>query len=287
MPGTVLALLVAFFVAGRDALSKITLKEMDEYVVCWATALLTFLFLLPTLFFVPMPYIREGFLMSLFIGAVLNLLARLVFLKAIKGADLSLVAPLLSFSPAFLMLTAPLFSRETPTLYGVVGLGLMLIGSCILTIRKGDVGYRASIRNLLMQRWVRMGLVVAIIWGIAGLVDKAGIHDSSPLFWAVCVQGFMVVLAMPVVVRRTWARGRKIAPTLKPIIPIGFANAVVIGCYVMALSISPVSVVFTLYQTNIVISVLLGWLLFKERDINDRLKGASVMLAGAIVISAI
>ncbi len=287
MPGTVLALLVAFFVAGRDALSKITLQETDEYVVCWATALFSFLFLLPTLFFVPMPYIREGFLLSLFIGAVLNLLARLVFLKAIKGADLSLVAPLLSFSPAFLMLTSPLLSHETPTLYGMVGLALMLTGSCVLAIRKGEAGYRASIRTLLMQRWVRMGLMVAVIWGMAGLVDKAGIHDSSPLFWAVCMQGFMAVLAMPFVVRRTWARGKRIRPVIRPMVPIGFSNAIVIGCYVLALSISQVSVVFTLYQTNIIISVLLGWLLFREKDIKDRLKGASVMLAGAVFISVL
>jgi len=287
MSGTVLALLVAFFVAGRDALSKITLKDTDEYVVCWATALFTFLFLLPTLFFVPVPYIREGFLVSLFIGAVLNLLARLVFLKAIKGADLSLVAPLLSFSPAFLMLTMPFISSETPTLYGLVGLGMMVIGSCVLTIRKGGAGYRASIRNLLLQRWARMGLVVAVIWGMAGLVDKAGIYESSPLFWAVCIQGFMVALAMPMVVRRTWARGKKISPVVKPMIPIGLANAVVVGCYVLALSLSPVSVVFTLYQTNIIFSVLLGWLLFRERDIKERLKGAGVMLAGVIIISAL
>ena len=100
MLGTVLALLVAFFVAGRDAISKIIVKEDDEFVVCWAMALYTFVFLLPFIFFGPLPSLGPGFFKALIVGAILNFLARLTFLKAIKHADLSIVSPLLSFSPS-------------------------------------------------------------------------------------------------------------------------------------------------------------------------------------------
>ncbi|MDY6795142.1 MAG: DMT family transporter [Actinomycetota bacterium] len=285
MIGTALALLVAFFVAGRDALSKIVLKETDEYMVCWATALFSFLFMLPTLFFIPIPFLRDGFLLALFFGAVLNFLARLIFLKAVKIADLSLVAPLLSFSPVFLVLASPLATARLPGIPVVAGVGLLLAGSCLLVLRGGGLERHAPLRKLLMERWARMGLIVAFIWSLAGIVDGVGIYDSAPLFWGVSIQGFMVLLGLPFVIRRTWARGGRISPRIKSVAPIGLYNAVVIGLYMLALNFASVSFVFSFYQASIIFSIFLGWLLFKERNVLERLQGGSVMLAGMVVMS--
>ena len=285
MLGTVLALLVAFFVAGRDAISKIIVKEDDEFVVCWAMALYTFVFLLPFIFFGPLPSLGPGFFKALIVGAILNFLARLTFLKAIKHADLSIVSPLLSFSPVFIMLAAPVLFKETNSLYSIIGVGLMLAGSGVLTMKRGRAINMALFKSLLAERWLRLGMMVALIWSLVGIVDKAGIYNSSPLFWAVCVQGLMVGFGLPAVITRTRARGKKVFPSIRSALPIGLSNAVVIGLYVLALSLTQVSFVFSMYQTNILFSILFGWLIFKEENIKEKFQGAAIMLVGVIVMS--
>ncbi len=45
-----------------------------------------------------------------------------------------------------------------------------------------------------------------------------------------------------------------------------------------------VAAALALFQTSTLVSVLLGWRVFREPDIAGRLLGASVMMAGAILI---
>ena len=48
----------------------------------------------------------------------------------------------------------------------------------------------------------------------------------------------------------------------------------------------PVAITISIKRAGIILTVLLGWLIFKERDIGDKLIAASVMLAGALIFYA-
>ena len=64
----VFSLLTALFESLKDVFSKISLREVDEYVVSWAIRFFSFLFLLPLLFFVGFPEINHSFWLALVLG---------------------------------------------------------------------------------------------------------------------------------------------------------------------------------------------------------------------------
>ena len=65
---------------------------------------------------------------------------------------------------------------------------------------------------------------------------------------------------------------------------IGFAAAVMMICYAMAVKLAIVPYVIALKRTNGLFSVLFGLLLFREGRITQSLFGAGIMFAGVLLI---
>jgi drug/metabolite transporter (DMT)-like permease len=56
------------------------------------------------------------------------------------------------------------------------------------------------------------------------------------------------------------------------------------GACVCRLTNVPVRAALALFQTSTLVTVLLGWRVFGERDVAKRFSGAVVMAAGAVLI---
>lgn len=66
-------------------------------------------------------------MLSVLGAAGLNVVAHLASTKALKLADVSLVTPLLTFSPAFTLLISALLFGETPSARSVLGATLIAL----------------------------------------------------------------------------------------------------------------------------------------------------------------
>ena len=136
----VFAFLTAFFESMKDVFSKKSLKDVDEYIVALALRLFSLPFLLPLLFFVEMPDLGEKFWVTLFVAGALNVLATILYMKAIKHSDLSVAVPMITFTPLFLLATSPLIVGEFPNFIGFVGVILIVLGSYTLNIKERHKG---------------------------------------------------------------------------------------------------------------------------------------------------
>jgi drug/metabolite transporter (DMT)-like permease len=63
----------------------------------------------------------------------------------------------------------------------------------------------------------------------------------------------------------------------------GFLEALVLVLMLVAMQFAVAAVVVSIKRSAVIWSVLLGWLMFKERDIGDRLIAAMVMACGVLV----
>lgn len=280
-----LVILTAFFESVKDALSKRSLQDIDEYIVTWSLSVFTVLFLLPVLFITGIPTIQSQFWTALVGGGLLNTIALLLYIKAINSSDLSLTVPIVNFTPLFLLLTAPVMVHEYFTLADFVGILLILIGSYVLNFKEKRKGYLAPFKAILREKGPKFMLGVAFCWSITSNFDKIGVQSSSPIFWLVALFTFISLAMLPVILYKSSNSFRRIKNSLGTLLPIGLFNALALICHMTALNFTLVVHVISIKRTSSLISVLFGWLIFKEKGIKERLVGAVIMLLGVVLIA--
>lgn len=284
------AFLIALFESIKDILSKKTLQKLDEYAVAWALRVFAFPFLLPLLLFFDMPVLGDWFWLALLCGGSLNLLTTILYMRAIKYSDLSLTIPMITFTPLFLLLTSPLIVGEFPDLSGIVGILLIVIGSYILNLNQATRGqsFIAPIKALWRNEGPRLMLLVAFIWSITSNIDKVGIRNSSVPFWAFSINAFLalgMVLMMLLKARKTPASMPGIRSHLGALSLIGFVNAGKILFQMVAINLTLVAYVISIKRTSALITVVLGYLIFKEKGFKERVTGVIIMLCGVFLIT--
>jgi uncharacterized membrane protein len=95
----------------------------------------------------------------------------------------------------------------------------------------------------------------------------------------------MSVLLLPVLLHKTPNPGRQIFKQLPMLAAMGFFNAIGIIFQMQALTLAFVVQVIAIKRTSVLMGVLFGHFLFKEKDIQQRFLGAGIMILGVLFIS--
>ena len=281
----ILAILSAFFEAVKDVVSKHNLKANDEYVVTWSLTFFTAVFLTPLLFIIEIPSLNQQFWIALLIGSSMNAVIALLYIKAIKLSDLSLAVPLVALTPLFMLLTSTLIVGEYPNFLDGIGVFLIVMGSYLLNIKEKSQGYLAPFKALLHQPGSKLMLLVAFLWSITTNFDKIGVQNSSPIFWVFALLTSMSLLLLPVLLHKTSNPKRQIIQYLPMLMATGFFNALGVICQMQALTMTLVVQVIALKRTSVLMGVLFGHFIFKEKDIQERFLGAAIMMGGVLFIT--
>lgn len=285
MTWLILGILTAFFEAVKDVFSKQNLKQSDEYVVAWSLAFFSVIFLIPWVISTGIPALNTQFAIALLIGGSINAVTAVLYIKAIKVSDLSLTVPLVALTPLFMLITSPLIVGEYPKLFDYIGILLIVTGSYLLNIKEKSQGYLAPFKALVKEPGPKLMLIVAFLWSITSNFDKIGVKNSSPIFWLFSLFSTMTVLLLPVLLHKTPNPSRKILKQLPMLAAMGFFNAVGVLCQMQALTLTLVVQVIAIKRTSVLMGVLFGHFIFKEKDIKQRLLGAAIMVFGVFVIS--
>ena len=279
------AFLTAIFRSLTDVAGKFGLKNMDEYVVAWALNFFALPILLPLLFFIEIPEITSGFWLAIFISGTLNIATTILYLKAIKIADLSLVIPLSTFTPLFLLITSPIIIGEFPTIFGLIGISLIVFGSYVLNIKEKKKGILAPFKALVGNKGAQLMLLVAFIWSITSNFDKIGLQHSSPIFYGIAINVFITIGITPIVFIKSRKNLNQIPKNLKSLIPVGIFHGFMMLFHMIAISMTLVAYLISIKRTSAVISVLFGVIIFKEKGLKERILGAIIMIIGVLCIT--
>ncbi|HBK96947.1 MAG TPA: hypothetical protein DD001_06230 [Microcoleaceae bacterium UBA10368] len=285
MTWLILGIFTAFFEALKDVFGKQNLKKSDEYVVAWSLAFFSVIFLIPWVIYTGIPALNTQFAIALLIGGSINAVTTILYIKAIKVSDLSLTVPLVALTPLFMLLTSPLIVGEYPNFFDYIGILLIVTGSYLLNIKEKSQGYLAPFKALLKEPGPKMMLIVAFLWSITSNFDKIGVKNSSPIFWLFSLFGTMSILLLPILLHKTPNPSRKILKQLPMLAAMGFFNAIGLLCQMQALTLTLVVQVIAIKRTSVLMGVLFGHFIFKEKDIQQRLLGAGIMIFGVFVIS--
>jgi uncharacterized membrane protein len=283
----IFALSAAVFASLKDIFSKHGIKQanLDEYETSWSLKFFSLIPLLPLLLFIKIPHLGNYFWIALFIGGGLNTLTSILYMKAIKHSDLSLTIPMITFTPLFLLITSPLIVHEFPNIYGLIGIILIVFGSYILNLKERHRGYFAPFKALIKENGPKLMLLVAFIWSITSNIDKIGVKNSSPIFWAVANAIFWAITLSTIMLIKSRKSIKYVPVNLKVLIPIGIFEGLAAVTQMTAINLTLVAYVISIKRTSAIISVLSGYFIFKEKGIRERLIGVIIMVAGVILIT--
>ncbi len=280
----ILAFGVALFDSLKNVLAKHTLKDVDEFVVAWSNSFFSAIFLIPILF-LGLPEIKPMFYVGLVVSGSLNVAALTFFMKSIKSGDLSNTVPLTTISPLLLLITSPIIVGEFPSLQGIAGMILIVIGAYLLNIKKDIKDLFGPFKAIVKEKGPKYMLLVVLIWSVTANFDKIGVVNSSPLFYSFSVQLFIGITMLIFVLPKFKRNKTLYLKNQKAFLGIGLLSTLTIICHMIAISLTIVPYVISIKRTNSILSVIFGRIFFKEGYLRERLLAAILMFTGVLLIT--
>ena len=284
-----LALGAAVLTSFNPILYKRMLKDADSIVVVWGVVLLSLPLLgVFTLALTPrLPALDELFVLGVFGSAGLNAIAHLASTRALKLADVSLVTPLLIFSPVFTVLISAVLLGETPSARGLLGVGFVLLGAYWIN-RNSESGWLAPLQSLAFTPGVTLVLLAGLLWAVTPLFEKTAIlhtNPESPRFTAFVATALLTILLTPAVAARGKPAMAKLSTHRRELLFAGLIAGVAPVLAYTAYSLGLVGYVTTLFKLSTLLTVIWSSLFLKERGLTQRLPASLVMVIGALLIA--
>ncbi len=264
----------AFSWATSDLFSKKALSRYSEIQVIWARTLLAVPFTLPFALLHGFPKITGKFIVVQLIDLPLELLAMLLYIRAIRLSPLSLTLPYLSLTPVFLVLTGYLILGEVPGALQLWGIGLVALGSYLLS---GEG--LTPLKVFLRERGSQLMALAALIYSITAALSKILAVESSPFFYAALYPVLLSAILAPFALRNGLFK------IDKDLWLAGGFNGTMIFTHLLAITMTQASYMIAVKRLSGVFGVLYGRFAFKERGFRRRLLAAGLMSLGALLVS--
>jgi drug/metabolite transporter (DMT)-like permease len=254
-----------------------------------------------------------AFVIYIMINAVLEGIAILLNLRALQVSPISYCVPFMALTPLFLLPAGAFLLHEAISGGMVLGVLLVVIGSLVVNRQLFAKGPLEPLRAILREPGSRYMVMVAGLLTVTNLLAKWFlVSDGGAVTFADKLQlaltlasGKCVMLALffivLVVARRAEWRSSLTSPgrLLRSMTSIqwtgvlrqspfwlilaGFLEALVLVLMLVAMQFAVAAVVVAIKRSAVIYSVLLGWFMFKERGITDRLIASFVLASGVVV----
>ncbi len=284
-----LTLLCAFSLASADAATKRWLGDCSAAELTLIRFTFTGLLLSPLLLLTPFPPLPAPFWYWMALLLPLEILAMLLYLRAIRDYPFSLTLPYIAFTPVFVVLTGWLLLGEAISMQGFGGILLIVIGAWILNLKpqtlKQPWGIVAPLKAILQNRGSRLMLGVAFIYSITSVGGKGAMKYLpaelfGPFYFLLIGLATLVLFSlrdsnMPKVLFR-----RPGASLL-----VGALTAIMVITHFLAIQKVEAAYMIGVKRTSLLFGILYGALLFKETGLRLHLIAGGLMVAGVALIA--
>ena len=185
----IFAVLNPIFDSLKGVFSKKASKQVDPLLVSWFNNLIPLLVFSPFLFFIDLKF-NYQFFEALIISGLINITSTILYHRALFKGDISIVIPILSLTPLFLLFLSPLIVGEFPDSWGLIGTILIVAGSYLLNINIKKQNIFSPFKSLVKDQGTRYMLIVGFIWAISANYDKRGINASSIYQYLIFIKSF-------------------------------------------------------------------------------------------------
>jgi len=290
----VLSLFTAVFFGIQSVLLKILSNSFSQFQVLRSLFLIAGLILMPFAFFSESAVNPSDFYPPLLVSLIINIFAYTLLLTALKISPVSLVMPFVGTTPLFLIASAYFILGETISTVQFLGILLIIAGAFILqfpsNIENSKNGSRLNNMFNFRERGIGLAIVVAFLWSISASVEKLAVRASSPEIYGAFIHlslgvAFVILSAFTKAQKKKSrvALPRKGAATL--IFTAGLVSALLALSQLTAIKLTLVTNVISYKRAGILISSLIGFIYFEEKNVIKTMAGTVLILSGAYMIT--
>ncbi len=282
-----LTLISALAMTLQDVFSKKIADSTGTLLVAWLRWFSSIPFLLLCLPFVTVPPLSVDFYVTTGILVPLDVIALLLYMKAIRISPLNVTLPFLSLTPIIMILTGYLFLGETLRPAQIVGIIFIAAGAYLINIHTIKDGVLQPILSISKEKGSLLMIVVAVIYGLTGTLGKKAVVLSNPLFFGLSYTALLSIVMTPMVFwlgpSRRVSAGR-IRRSILIIVALGLVGAVNVVTHFFAIRLVEAATMVAVKRTSLLFGVLFGRLVFDEPHFRARFIGAALMAAGVVIV---
>jgi drug/metabolite transporter (DMT)-like permease len=217
-------------------------------------------------------------------GGITGALGNGFIVKALEKGDLSVLGPINAYKSIVGMLFAFIIIREVPNIWGLMGMGFIIVGSYFVL----DTTEEKFSWQLFKTPAIQYRLAALVLTGIQAVLDKKVIEHSNLEIafagWSIFGAGFSFVFILFTKV----SIQKEFKNVDRAILVKYFLLVLTVGLMLAStnytLSHMPVGYALALFQLSILLSVVLGHRFFNELHLFKKLIGATIMVIGSTLI---
>jgi len=284
-----LSLICAFTLATSDAAAKRWLRSAGARELVVVRLGLSGLLLTPWVLTFDLPPLPPAFWGWMALIMPLEIVAMLMYMRAIRDYPLALTVPYLAFTPVLVVVTGWVVLGERVNGHGLLGILLVVAGSWLLNFEQAERltlrRMAAPLKAIVVNPGSRLMLATAAIYAVTSVGGKAAMQWMPPeqfgaFYFSVlgAITLLLVALTHPqsLHVRRHG---------LWPLLVVAGFMAIMVVTHFLALAQVEAAYMIAVKRTSLLFGMLYGAMLFGERHLGRHLVAGALMVAGVAAIS--
>lgn len=219
-----------------------------------------------------------------FLGGIVGATGNAFLVKALAKGELSVMGPINAYKSLIGMLVAVLLLGEIPNIWGILGVGVIIYGSYFVLDSKDEPFSWALLKNPAIQFRI-WGMILT---AIEAVFVKKVILASSTAYAFICWSVFGAFFAFLLLQFYSIS----IKHECKKIASADISKYLLLVLCVGTMQFTTnytfehihVAYALSLFQLSSIVSVLLGYRIFQEKEIYRKLIGAVLMMIGSVII---
>ncbi len=226
----------------------------------------------------------QKILIVLFSGAIILFIAALFDFEALKKGKLSVVEPIWSFEVPASALLAFFILKEKIDILQIIFIGSLIVGLFLVSFRE-----KYSVRKFFVEKGVLLAFFAAFIMGAANFFYGWGARVSDPLMVNFVVNVFVTLgTAIYLLTQGKMIKTfRDLISFRGVLLPMSILDNVAWVAFAFAMSLAPIAVAVALSESYIIVAVILGLLVNKEKIQGHQKFGLILAIISAVVLASI
>jgi drug/metabolite transporter (DMT)-like permease len=281
-----LTLISAFAFASADAAIKHFFSEEDVWDATIVRFVFTGMMMAPWVAAHALPPLDPKFWIWVLSLAPLDVLALLLYVRAITIAPLSHTLPYLAFTPVFSALSSFILLGEEVSTRGFSGIALVTIGAYLLNndLTGGGRDLFAPFKFIVIETGPRLMLCVAMIFSLTSTLGKGALQYMPGVYFGPFYALFLAVLIWILVLGMRRSAFTVVRRCPLGALLVGGAMGLMIITHFVAIQTVEVAYMIAVKRMSLLFGLVYGAWLFAERRLAQNLFAGTIMLGGVALI---
>ncbi|QFR39376.1 DMT family transporter [Candidatus Gracilibacteria bacterium 28_42_T64] len=189
--GFLLAILTAFSHSAKGIFQKTNLKNINSNTLVFILSGLSILFWFPFVLYIGIPEITGKLILVFIFSGILFYAGKLFSFKALQSEDISYISPLNGLITVGVLLLGFILLKETPNLFGILGVFIILFGVYFLNFQKYHTNFFEPIKHIFTNKGSQFFLITVVCYSFTNIFDKIGVLETYPIFWLFIMNIFL------------------------------------------------------------------------------------------------